>query len=222
MINVIFDMDDVIFDSERKLMNCWIEKSAEYGLDRKAVIDTYVKCIGTNDRQTMEIYENAFLNKLGREKLDALWDESMELFKNRYSDGKLPLKDGVKELLEFLKSKDVAVGIASSSKRATVERQITEAGLRDYFRSIVGGDAVHISKPNPEIYLLACQDLDVAPQETIAIEDSFNGIRAASAAGMRPIMVPDIVPPDREMKDLSEAICADLFEVLDIMKSLFP
>ena len=218
MYNVVFDMDGVIFDSERTLLNCWLETAEKHGLDIDLVRKTYIACIGTNLRQTTEIFSNAFLDTLGEEKMWAIWDESNQLHKDRYADGILPLKEGVKEILEWLRSEKVSVGIASSTKKESVERQIRAAGLRDYFIGVIGGDAVKISKPNPEIYLLACDTFGFDPADTYAIEDSFNGIRAAKAAGMRPIMVPDIVMPNDEMEDLSECICKDLYEVIRYLK----
>lgn len=212
--HVIFDMDGVIFDSERTLLECWIDIAKKYDLDETLVRNTYIRCIGTNSRQTAEIYKNAFLKILGEDKLWSVWNESVELHRERYSDGVLPLKKGVKEILEYLKSGGIQAGIASSSKKQTVEKQIGAAGLSDFFVGCVGGDAVKISKPEPEIYLLACKEFGFNPGSTFAIEDSFNGIRAANAAGMRPIMVPDIVPADSEMKRLSEIVCKDLFEVM--------
>lgn len=74
------------------------------------------------------------------------------------------------------------------------------------------------SKPRPDIYLLACRELGVDPEEAYAIEDSPNGIRAAHAAGMRPVMVPDMIAPDDEMRELSFLIRTDLFEVLDYLR----
>ncbi|MBR1855864.1 MAG: HAD family phosphatase [Oribacterium sp.] len=215
--NVIFDMDGVIFDSERSLMDCWIETSVRYGVDKERMERTYIKCIGTNDNQTREIYESEFLGELGSQQLNSLWDDSVGLYKSRYSDGLLPVKKGVREILSFLKERNIIVGIASSSKHETILRQLDIAGISDYFSAVVGGDSVKISKPNPEIYLLACNALDVAPSETFAIEDSFNGIRAAHAAGMRPVMVPDIVEPDDEMKSLSEAICGSLVDAMNYL-----
>ena len=88
------------------------------------------------------------------------------------------------------------------ARKALVISELTDAGFIDYFDMVVGGDAVKISKPNPEIYTIACRELGVDPSETFAIEDSYNGIRAAKAAGMRPIMVPDIIGPDDEMREL--------------------
>lgn len=220
MYHVIFDMDGVIFDSERTLLSCWIEMAGKYGLDQELVRKTYIKCIGTNIQQTTEIYKSAFQNILTDDMLRYIWDESVQLHRKRYADGALPIKTGVTEILDYLKSSGISVGIASSTKKQKVEQQIKNAGLYDYFVGMIGGDAVKISKPNPEIYLLACREFGFAPGNTFAIEDSFNGIRAANAAGMRPIMVPDIVPADAEMSRLSEIVCKDLTEAMNYLKKV--
>ena len=91
-----------------------------------------------------------------------------------------------------------------------VRRELEEAGLLGYFDAVIGGDQVHVSKPNPEIFLLAAKALDAAPEDCFVIEDSFNGIRAARAAGMHGVMVPDLLPPDGEMERLAEVILPDL------------
>ena len=218
--NVIFDMDGVIFDSERTLYDCWMEMARKYSLDEELVSDTYIRCIGTNNNQTTQIYESVFVPILGYERTRALWDECVELHQRRYSDGILPIKPGVKEILEYLYGAGVRIGIASSSRKETVEKQVGAAGLIGYFSGIVGGGSVKISKPNPEIYLLACSEFGFIPGESFAIEDSFNGIRAAKAAGMRAIMVPDMILADGEMRSLSETICRDLNEVILYFRSL--
>ncbi len=217
--NVIFDMDGIIFDTEKALYDCWMEIAKRHSLDLKLVHETYIKCIGTNDNQTAEIYETAFVPILGYQGCRDLWDECTAYHKAKYSDGRFPIKPGVKEILDYLHNIGIKVGIASSSKKATVERQIGVAGLSQYFDGIVGGDAVKISKPNPEIYLLACREFGFEPANTFAIEDSFNGIRSAKAAGMRPIMVPDMIPPDDEMRELAEHICTDLTEVIKYLRT---
>ncbi len=220
MFNVIFDMDGVIFDSERAQFDCWIEVSAKYGLDEDLVRNTYIKCIGTNSNQSTAIFRAAFDNILDRQMVKNIWDESIDLYRKRYSDGHPPVKTGVTDILGYLKSSGISMGIASSTRKQTVERQIRNAGLYDFFLGIIGGDAVTISKPNPEIYLLACREFGFQPVSTFAIEDSFNGIRAAYSAGMWPIMVPDIVPADAEMYRLSEIVCNDLIEALDYLKTV--
>ena len=77
---------------------------------------------------------------------------------------------------------------------------------------------VEHSKPRPDIYLMACRELGVEPEEAYAIEDSPNGIRSAHAAGMRPVMVPDMIAPDEEMRRLSFLVRKDLFEVMDYLR----
>lgn len=219
MFQVVLDMDGVIFDSENTFLSCWLEVGERFGMEPELVRSTYVKCIGTNSNQTAEIYRNAFLKRLGEENMQRMWKESVELHRARYAGDNMPIKAGVREILKFLKSCGIPVGIASSTQKSKVEQRIRTAGLSDYFVGAVGGDAVKISKPNPEIYLLACEAFGFDPANTFAIEDSFNGIRAASAAGMRPIMVPDIVTPDEEMRSLSETICTDLFEALAYLQT---
>lgn len=219
MFHVVFDMDGVIFDSENTFLNCWLEVGAQYGMEPELVQSTYMKCIGTNSNQTAEIYRNAFLERLGEANMQRMWEESVALHRARYAGENMPIKAGVREILTFLKSRGIPAGIASSTQKSKVEDRIRTAGLSEFFVGAIGGDAVKISKPNPEIYLLACETFDFRPENTFAIEDSFNGIRAASAAGMRPIMVPDIVSPDAEMRSLAETICADLFETMAYLQS---
>ncbi len=217
---VIFDMDGVIFDSERTLLESWLETAERYGVDRELVRDTYIRCIGTNRNQTTEIYTSAFLPVLGEERMWSLWEESYALHRERYAGGALPLKAGVRELLEYLSERGIPAGIASSSRKSTVEQQIGAAGLAGFFVGCVGGDAVKISKPDPEIYRLACGTFGFDPARTYAVEDSFNGIRSASAAGLKAVMVPDLVPPDDEMKRLSVTVCKDLFEAMEYFSRL--
>ncbi|MCR5094652.1 MAG: HAD family phosphatase [Lachnospiraceae bacterium] len=212
---VIFDMDGVIFDSERACLYCWQEIAADFGMPD--VEDVFRRCIGTNNQQTRDIVENAYAEEFGSGIADRLMAESSRRFHAKYDNGNLPVKDGVREILTFLKDAGVTLGLASSTRKASVECELREAGFLDYFNHIVGGDAVCVSKPDPEIYEIAIRELGAVPARTWAIEDSFNGIRSAHAAQLRPIMVPDIIPADEEMRGLSEVVCADLREARDYL-----
>ena len=137
---VIFDMDGVIFDSERACLYTWTDAASGYGITNcREVFD---KCIGTNDKQTHQIVEDAYKAQFGEGIADKLLSESSRLFHERYDGGNLPIKTGVKEILEYLKSENIRCAIASSTKKATVESELRDAGLLDYFEKIVGGDAV--------------------------------------------------------------------------------
>ena len=123
-------------------------------------------------------------------------------------------RSGVREILDFLRAGGYDIGLASSTSRPSVEGHLERAGIREYFRSLTTGDMVEHSKPCPDIYLMACKSLGVEPARALAIEDSPNGIRAAHSAGMIPVMVPDLIAPDQEMREKSVLICRDLLEVM--------
>ena len=209
---VVFDMDGVIFDSERKVVECWTVVAEKYGI--KDIEKLCRMCLGTNSAETkriaLEFYGQDF-------PYDEYKGEASALYFERYSDGRLPMKEGVKELLEYLKSRGLLVALASSTRSAVVLSQLENAGILPYFDKVVCGDMVSHSKPHPEIFQKACEELAVAPESEIAIEDSYNGIRSAHAAGMRPIMVPDMAEPNDEMKRLSEAILPSLTAVIDYL-----
>ena len=99
-----------------------------------------------------------------------------------------------------------------STRLAVVEEELKQAGLYDYFQVVVGGDQLKRSKPHPDIYLMACEKMKVQPKDAYAIEDSYNGIRAAYSAGMIPVMVPDILPATEEMQKMSAIVLKNLLQ----------
>lgn len=205
---VIFDMDGVIFDSERLVLEGWQEIAAKYGIE--GIEEVLPRCLGVNAQATREIFREYY----GQEfPYDEYKKEASALFHSRYGNGRLPLKPGVRELLSYLKEEGCLVGLASSTRQGIVEQEIRDAGLMPYFDNLVCGDMLKRSKPEPDIYLKACENLDVEPRMAVAVEDSYNGIRSAKRAGMVPVMVPDMVQPDEEMRSLAHKICKDLFEV---------
>ena len=205
---VVFDMDGVIFDSERLVLECWTEVAEKMGI--KDMDKVYYKCIGVNMVQSKEITMDFYGPEFP---YDVFRAEASRLYHTRFDNGRLPMKPGVVELLEFLKQHGYRVGLASSTRYEVVHQELRDAGILPYFQNLTCGDMVTVSKPNPEIFLKACEALSVAPEEAIAIEDSFNGIRAAHRAGMFPVMVPDMVAPDEEMRTLAGRVDKDLFEV---------
>lgn len=205
---VVFDMDGVIFDSEKLILEGWQELAEKYGFEN--IAEVFYKCIGVNATATKQI----FLDYYGEEfPYDEYKKEISAAYHAKYDGGRLPQKPGVRELLTFLKENDFKIGLASSTRIAVVEQQIVDAGLREYFDDLTGGDMLQKSKPEPDIYLMACEHLGVDPKEAIAIEDSYNGIRAAYRAGMAPVMVPDMIGADEEMERMTTKILADLYQV---------
>ena len=211
---IVFDMDGVLFDTERLCQDSWLAVAEESGLPNMDVI--FPQCIGLNANDSRRIVMNAYGEDFDYEGFRSkasvwIWD---------YIEKKgLPVKPGVKELLSWLREEGWAVGLASSTRRSSVENHLEQAGIRDYFATIVTGDMVEHSKPRPDIYLMACRELGVDPGQAYAIEDSPNGIRSAYRAGMSPLMVPDMIAPDEEMRELSTKIFSDLHEVLRFLQT---
>ena len=138
-----------------------------------------------------------------------------DLFHKRYGDGRLPVKAGVREILSWIKEHGIKIALASSTRRAIVEAELKAAGLYDYFDKVICGDMVEKSKPAPDIFLKACNELGVRPCDAYAIEDSYNGVRSAQSAGLKCIMVPDLVPATDEMRELAERVLPDLMAVVE-------
>lgn len=209
---VVFDMDGVIFDSERAVMQCWKEVASRHNIPdiEKAIL----ACTGTTMVRTREI----MLNLYGADfPYDEYARESSVIFHSRYDGGRLPMKPGVKELLTFLKEHDKKIALASSTRQQVVTDELRDAGVIEYFDRIICGDMVSRSKPAPDIFLKACEELNISPSDSYAIEDSYNGIRAAHAGGLHPIMVPDLLPADEEMQSLAEIVLPSLTSVMEYL-----
>lgn len=205
---IVFDMDGVLFDTERLCMESWLAVADRHGFSDMETF--YPSCIGRNNADTkalvLEFYGTDF-------DYDTFCKEASSYFHASVAQNGLPVKEGVRELLDFLKEQKWQVALASSSNYKSVTAHLEQAGLREYFSAIVTGDMVEHSKPEPDIYLIACAKIGVPPEDAYAIEDSPNGIRAAHRAGMRPVMVPDLVAADDEMKQLCHRIFASLTDV---------
>lgn len=207
---VVFDMDGVIFDSEKLVVECWSETAAKHGIE--GVAETCKECLGLNRLAAKE----KFLERYGMDfPYDIYKQEMSDLYHKRAREGALVMKPGVVELLQYLKKQGIRVALASSTREQVVIWELTYAGIIEYFDVLVCGDMVSRSKPEPDIYLKACELLGICPKTAFAIEDSYNGIRAAYAGGLRSIMVPDLAEPTAEMEALTEVILPSLFEVID-------
>ena len=208
MKTVIFDMDGLLVDSEVRALRAWREVAKRRGIE--GIDELFPKMIGMNPYTRGLLFAELY----GEDFPFTECDEEVRSVAHGYeAENPVPLKKGARELLAYFRENGYRIAIASSGLLATIERRMKYHGILDYFDVIVSGDMVTKSKPNPEIFLLCAAKLGVPPSEITVLEDSQNGIRAAHAAGMRPVMVPDFVAPEKEVAALAYAICSSLLEV---------
>lgn len=202
----IFDMDGTLFDTEKFYRQAWLDVAEEFGEQRNPAVASAVS--GTNlDEYTRQIVRKFYPN-IDAEKYIA---RVLEIAR-AVPEKNLELMAGVEEILHFFKSAGVVMAVASSAPVEVIEKNLARSNLRGCFQALVGGDSVTNGKPAPDIFLLAAEKLSLAPNDCYVFEDSFNGIRAAAAAGCAAIMIPDTVQPNDEIKNLCTAIFPNLNE----------
>jgi len=211
---VVFDMDGLMFDTERVFVQAWDYAGEKMGLGKTGYM--VLKTLGVNVNASKQIWIEEFGDRYNEENLRRY---SKEFVCEYYSKNKVPVKKGLYVLLDYLKDKGYKLAVASSTKRSEVEHHLKETGVFDYFEAVICGDMVEKSKPEPDIYLKACEAIGVEPSEALALEDSRNGLLSAHRAGMKVIMVPDLWEADDEVKSFLWAMCSDLEEVKEFLMS---
>ena len=172
---------------------------------------------GNNRQETGKRFREKYGNDFPYE---AYKKEVTALFRERYGEGRLPLKPGVAEILKELKQRRVPLAVASSTRSDIVRQELEDAHLLPYFDTVLGGDMAPRSKPEPDIFLAAADALGaVHPANCYVLEDSHNGIRAAYRAGMHPIMVPDMQQPTEEIRGMAEVVVDHLLEALEFLRT---
>ena len=210
---VVFDVDGVLFDTERLTSQTWLAVGKEMGWPQ--IGEHYLEFVGQNRTDAFQRMIDLFGPEFPREEFIKTCSAHNQARMEREG---VPMKPGVREILDFLKARNIPLALATSTGRERTLRRMELTGLGSYFSTIVTGDQVVHSKPDPEIYQIACRALGTAPAQTLAVEDSRNGILSASQAGMKVIMVPDMIPPTPELDALLFRRCTNLLEVRDFLK----
>ena len=214
---VIFDMDGVISDSEAVYLAGYLHAASLYGLPEKDMREAVVKATGVTDEDERRIMTETFRH-LPQFDLEKTYRACREYFADVVESGRMDLKPGAAQILRCLRERGVPVGLASSSPRRMIEKVLGPHRVMQYFDTIVSGDVVERGKPDPEIFLRCAAQMGIPESkytEICVIEDSYNGIRAAHAAGMKPVMVPDQLPPTQEMREKAAVILPSLFDVME-------
>lgn len=210
---VIFDMDGVLLDTESICDRTWAEASEEFNLSKERATEIISMCRGTNKYDTKQI----ILKNCGNEfPVENFLARTSQLFHKIAETEGIKILPFAKECLEYLKDKNYRITLASSTREIIVKQQLSSAGLINYFETFTCGDMVTHSKPDPEIYLMACKSLNLKAEECAAIEDSLNGLKSAKAAGMYTIMVPDRIQPNEETEKVSDCVLKNLGEIKNL------
>lgn len=209
---VLFDMDGLMFDTETLAKRAWGRAIAEQGLEFRD--EAYSRLIGRNMLDARDILIDAYGPDTPVDALHAA--------RVRYSDLEMeergvPLKPGLQTLLEALDALGMPRAMATSTSRDRAQWLLSRAGLSSRFRAVVCGDDIARGKPEPDIFLAAARRLGVPAEDCLVLEDSDPGLRAAHAAGMRSILVPDLAPVAPDARALAWRIATDLSAVIPLL-----
>ena len=196
----IFDMDGTILDTESVFKTIVFEVCTELGFEMSDSV--HLGMVGSSHERSNELLVEAY----GVTFPYAMFNDRCRILMHDRMHAEVPVKPGARELIAELRDRNIPIAIATSSRRAHAWTHLGTAGLLDLFDTIVTRDDVTNPKPHPEPYLLAASRLGIDPEHCLALEDSHTGVRAAHAAGMQTVMVPDLVHPSEEIRALGIAI----------------
>lgn len=211
---VIFDMDGLMFDTERLSTQAWKQAGRQMGYRIEEELISQFR--GTTPQVSSQVFLRAFGPSFDYPTARALRNQFLE---QAVRDHGLPVKPGLKELLATLEAHTIPTAVASSSPMKTIRWYLSLADIEGYFQAIITGEEAARSKPAPDCFLLAASRLNMPPESCLVLEDSANGLLAAQAAGMRSICIPDFSLPDQEILSHTEAVLPSLSEVWPWLQS---
>lgn len=210
----VFDMDGLMFDSERLVYEIWQEMMDEQGFEYN--IEVFKRTIGLRSDKSEELYSSLYGERFQYKQLK---QRCRETFIRRVTAEGVPVKRGLFELLGFLRDNRIKMAVATSTSSQTALKVLKMADVYDFFDEFVCGDDVKNSKPDPEIFLTAAERIGIEPENCAAFEDSINGIKSAFAAGMTTIMVPDFLQPTEEIKPMISCLCSNLSQAIQFLQN---
>lgn len=200
---VLFDFDGILVDTEWAIYQAWLRTFQRHGHDLP--LSLYTRCIGSDFDAWSPKAHLEDLTKLGFDWVELDAARQVEIRAELEQEGPI---DGVPDLLAAIKGQGIPQSVVSSSSHGWVDGWVEKLGLRDYFTEVIcKGDAPRI-KPAPDLYLAAAQRLGVNPADCLVVEDSYNGLLAAHAAGMRTWIVPNRVTAGLDFS-LAEKVVGD-------------
>jgi HAD superfamily hydrolase (TIGR01509 family) len=211
---VLFDMDGLLLDTEAISRSTMIAAMAEQDLVMTEA--DFIPLVGVPD----DVNRVHLANVYGADfDYDGMRVIQARIKAEQWGDER-PLKLGARRIVEAVAAMGLPAAVATSSHRINAAAHLGHMGLRPFFKAVLTRDDVANGKPHPDLYLAAAAALGMAPGNCLALEDSHNGVRAAHAAGVPVIMVPDLLPPTDEMHAKALAIAPNLDVVCDWLNAV--
>ena len=212
---LIFDMDGLLFDTERLFMNIRAQVLTDHGYLHRD--EDYMRTIGTSGDHLRAILRDIYGADYPEAEISAESRRRQLAYIRENGPG---IKPGIRELLARAKEERIPCCVASSTHTVFVEEFLRLAGIKDYFSFIIGGDLVSHSKPDPEIFLKACEKNNTPPSRALVLEDSENGVLAAVRGGIPVICIPDLKQPSSEIADMAAAVVPDAQKAIPLVFSM--
>lgn len=209
----IFDMDGLMFDTERLYGESWMVMAEQFG---QVPDPEFHKAAAGTAGETMRALIHRYYPDVDAQQLmDAVYHRVQAL-----TAVEIPEKPGLRKILKGLKAHGLKLAVASSSPQATIERNLRTAGVMEYFDAVVSSIHPDIKdgKPSPDVFLFAARQIGIPPEDCYVFEDSLNGIRAGYAAGAVSVMIPDTMEPTEEIRRLCH-VFPDLGAAMDAIEA---
>ena len=210
----IFDMDGLMFDTERLSTQAWKDAGKQMGYPIDEEVISQIR--GTTPKASIGVFRENYGPSFDYPTARALRNQYLEQSVRLHG---LPVKPGLSELLITLSEHSIPAAVASSSPLKTIRWYLSLADMERFFQVIISGEEAARSKPAPDCFLLAASRLGMPAASCLVLEDSVNGLLAAQAAGMRSICIPDLVLPDQEVLSHADAVLSSLSEVWPWLQS---
>ena len=211
---VVFDLDGTLLETEKLARQCFVQACSDVGYP-DINIDIYNQCVGTTHEATEQIMRSGYGPAFPYEAMAERWST---IYRAEVETKPVPLRPGIADLLARLQELEIAMAVATSSRRDVVEPKLQHAEINHYFEfSVCGGEAEQ-GKPHPAPYLMAIDRLDLANTDCWAIEDSDNGVRSAHGAGLTVFQIPDELEPSQQIRALGHEILSSALDLVDRLK----